>query len=159
MAPAPEPRRSRRPRSPRHGRRGNDRPRWKSPGRPAIPAHFPGRVRWRGDSTRPAGPLHPRRHRARPDRRMNHMPRRQPITPGDFCLAGLTAVEVTTLGQQFGAGRAMDRAIHAAAAQQRRLAALTMASTRSVVMSATRTSSRTGSSWRAEKIRRRPPRA
>jgi len=35
-------------------------------------------------------------------------------------------------------------------------AALTMASTRSVVMSATMTSSRTEPSWRAAKIRRRP---
>jgi hypothetical protein len=52
---------------------------------------------------------------------MNHMPRRQPITPSDFCLAGRAAVEVTTLGEQFGAGRAMNSAIHAAAAEQRRI--------------------------------------
>jgi hypothetical protein len=58
-----------------------------------------------------------------PDRTdgMNHMPRRQPITPGDFCLAGRAAVETAALGQQFGTGRAMDSAIHATAAEQRRI--------------------------------------
>ena len=56
-----------------------------------------------------------------PDRTdgMNHMPRRQPITLGDFGVAGLAAMERAAFGQQLGPGRAMDRAIDAAAAEQR----------------------------------------
>jgi hypothetical protein len=50
---------------------------------------------------------------------MNHMPRRQSITFGDFGVAGLAAMERAAFGQQFGAGRAMDRAIDAATAEQR----------------------------------------
>ena len=56
-----------------------------------------------------------------PDRAygMNHMPRRQPVTSGDFGIAGRAAMERAALGKQFRAGRAMDRAIDAAAAEQR----------------------------------------
>ena len=86
-----------------------------------------------------------------PDRAdgMDHMPRRQPITSGDLGAAGLAAIERAAFGEKLRPGRAMDRAIDAAAAEQRRLAALTMASTRKVVMSATMTSSRAGPIWRA----------
>ncbi len=60
---------------------------------------------------------------AMPDRThgMNHMPRRQPITPGDFGVAGCAAMEGAAFRQQFGPGRTMDRAIHATAAEQRRI--------------------------------------
>ena len=54
----------------------------------------------------------------RPDG-MDHMPRRQPITPGDLGVTGGAAMERAALGQQFGPGRAMDRAIDAATAEQR----------------------------------------
>jgi hypothetical protein len=52
---------------------------------------------------------------------MNHMPCRQTVTFGDFGVAGLAAMEGAALGQQFGAGRAMDRTIDAATAEQRRV--------------------------------------
>jgi hypothetical protein len=52
---------------------------------------------------------------------MNHMPRRQTVTPGDFGVAGLAAMERTAFGQQFGPGPAMDRAIDATTAEQRRV--------------------------------------
>src|SRR6266852_6443430 len=52
---------------------------------------------------------------------MNHMPRRQPITVGDFGVAGLAAMEHAAFGKKFGPGRAMDGAIDAAAAQHRRV--------------------------------------
>ena len=60
---------------------------------------------------------------AMPDRAdgMNHMPRRQPITPGDFGVAGLAAMQRAAFGQQLRPGRAMDRAIDATAAEQRRI--------------------------------------
>ena len=48
---------------------------------------------------------------------MNHMPRRQPITPGDFRVAGFTAVQGAAFSQQLGTSRAMDRAIDATAAK------------------------------------------
>jgi hypothetical protein len=50
---------------------------------------------------------------------MNHMPRRQPISQGDFGAAGLAAMERAAFGEKLGAGRAVDRTIDAAAAQQR----------------------------------------
>ena len=58
-----------------------------------------------------------------PDRAdgMNHMPRRQAIASGDFGVAGLAAVQRAAFGQQLRPGRAMDRAIDAAAAEQRRV--------------------------------------
>ena len=58
---------------------------------------------------------------AMPDRTdgMNYIPRRQPVTSGDFGVARLAATQRTAFGQQLGTGRAMDCAIHAAAAEQR----------------------------------------
>ena len=60
---------------------------------------------------------------AMPDRThgMDHMPRRQPISPGDLGATGLAAMERAAFGQQLRPGRAMDRAIDPAAAQQRRV--------------------------------------
>jgi hypothetical protein len=54
-----------------------------------------------------------------PDRphSMNHMPGRQPVSLGDFGIAGCAAVQRTAFGQQFGAGAAMDGAIDAAPAE------------------------------------------
>jgi hypothetical protein len=52
---------------------------------------------------------------------MNYMPRRQTVTFGDFGVAGLAAMERAAFGQQFGPGRAMDRTIDAATAEQRRV--------------------------------------
>ena len=49
---------------------------------------------------------------------MNHMPCRQTITFGDFGAAGLAAMERAAFGQQLGPGRAMDRPIDAATAEQ-----------------------------------------
>jgi len=54
----------------------------------------------------------------RPDG-MNHMPRRQAITPGDFGVAGLAAMQRAAFDQQLGSGRAMDRTVDAATAEQR----------------------------------------
>jgi hypothetical protein len=52
---------------------------------------------------------------------MDHMPRRQTITLGDFRAAGLAAMERAAFGQQIRPGGAMDRAIDAATAEQRRV--------------------------------------
>ena len=54
-----------------------------------------------------------------PDRAdgMNHMPGQKPITPGDFRVAGFAAMKRAALDKKFWPGRAMDRAIDAAAAQ------------------------------------------
>ena len=52
---------------------------------------------------------------------MDHMLGRQSISAGDFGVAGLAAMERAAFGEQFGPGRAMDRAIDAAAAKQRRI--------------------------------------
>jgi hypothetical protein len=49
---------------------------------------------------------------------MDHMPRRQPISSGDLGVASLAALEAAAFGQKLGPGRAMDRTIDAAAAQQ-----------------------------------------
>src|SRR5258706_6755616 len=48
-----------------------------------------------------------------PDRAdgMNHMPRRQPVTPGDFGVTGRTAMQGAAFGQKLRSGRAMDGAI------------------------------------------------
>ena len=56
-----------------------------------------------------------------PDRAhgMNDMPCRQPITPGDFGVAGVAAMERVAFRQQLRAGRPVDRTVHAAAAEQR----------------------------------------
>src|SRR3569833_1891846 len=50
---------------------------------------------------------------------MDHVGCRQPITPGDLGIAGVAAMELTTLFDQLRPCGAMDRAIHAAAAEQR----------------------------------------
>src|SRR5258708_16327518 len=50
---------------------------------------------------------------------MNHMPRRQTITFGDFGAAGLTAIQGAALREKLRPGGAMDRSIHAATAEQR----------------------------------------
>src|SRR5664280_1298552 len=56
-----------------------------------------------------------------PDRAdgVNHMPRRQPIRFGDLGSAGLAAMKRAALGEKRGPGRAMDRPVHTAAAEQR----------------------------------------
>ena len=58
-----------------------------------------------------------------PDRTdgMDHMLRLEPIPAGDLGVAGRAAIQRAALGKQFGAGGAMDRAIDAAAAEQRRI--------------------------------------
>ena len=56
----------------------------------------------------------------RPDG-MNHMSCRKPITFGDFCISGRTAVEGAAFGEKLGSGRAVDRAVDATAAEQRRV--------------------------------------
>ena len=55
-----------------------------------------------------------------PDRAddMNHMPRRQPISVGDLGAAGLAAIQGAAFQEKFGPGRAMDRPIDAATAEQ-----------------------------------------
>jgi hypothetical protein len=56
-----------------------------------------------------------------PDRAdgVNHMPGWQAITSGNLGSAGLAAAQCAAFGNQLRAGRAMDRTIDAAAAQQR----------------------------------------
>ena len=56
----------------------------------------------------------------RPDR-VNHVLRRQPVPSGDFGVAGRTAVERAAFGKQLRTGGAMDRAIDAAPAKERRI--------------------------------------
>jgi hypothetical protein len=55
-----------------------------------------------------------------PDRAdgMNHMRRRQPISGGDFGVAGFAAMEGAAFGEKLRPGRTMDRAIDAATAEQ-----------------------------------------
>jgi hypothetical protein len=48
---------------------------------------------------------------------VNHIARREPVALGDARLAGRAATQGASFGQQFRAGRAMNRAIHAAARQ------------------------------------------
>jgi hypothetical protein len=52
---------------------------------------------------------------------MNHVPRRQPVSQGDFGVAGLAAMEGTAFREKLGPRRAMDRAIDAAPAEQGRI--------------------------------------
>ena len=52
---------------------------------------------------------------------MNGVPGRKPIALGDFGVAGRAAIERAAFGEQFGPGRAMDRAIDATPAEQRRI--------------------------------------
>ena len=54
----------------------------------------------------------------RPDG-MNHVPRRQPETPGDFGVTGRTALQGSAFGEKLRPSRAMDGAIDATAAEQR----------------------------------------
>ena len=49
---------------------------------------------------------------------MNHMSCRQPISVGDLGAAGLAAIQGAAFGQKFRPGRAMDRPIDAATAEQ-----------------------------------------
>ena len=51
--------------------------------------------------------------------RVDHMLRRQPIAAGDLGAAGLAAAECPAFGEQFRSGSAMDRAVDAAATEQR----------------------------------------
>jgi hypothetical protein len=52
---------------------------------------------------------------------MNHMPRRQPISQGDFSVAGLAAMQRAAFGKKLRSRGAMDRAIDAAATEQGRI--------------------------------------
>ena len=58
-----------------------------------------------------------------PDRSdgMNDMPRRKTISQRYFGIAGFAAIKRAAFGEQLRSGRAMDRAIDAAPAQQRRI--------------------------------------
>ena len=58
-----------------------------------------------------------------PDRTdgVDHMPRRKPVSAGDLGVARRAAIERAAFGEQFGPGGAMDRAIDAAPAEQRRI--------------------------------------
>ena len=60
---------------------------------------------------------------AAPDRAdgVNDEPRWQTISASQFRLAGLTTAQRSAFGEQFGAGGAMNRAIHSAAAEKRRI--------------------------------------
>src|SRR6185295_15133860 len=64
-------------------------------------------------AARPAAP-------DRPDG-VDHVPRRQPSRAGDLRIARLAATQVATLGEQLGPGGAVDRAVDAPAAEQRRV--------------------------------------
>jgi hypothetical protein len=50
---------------------------------------------------------------------MDHIPRRQSISFGDFGAAGLAAMQGAAFGEKLRPGRAMDCAIDAATAEQR----------------------------------------
>jgi hypothetical protein len=56
-----------------------------------------------------------------PDRAngMNHMPRGQTVTACDFGAAGFGPTERAAFGKELGTGRAMDRAVDTAAAEER----------------------------------------
>jgi hypothetical protein len=58
-----------------------------------------------------------------PDRAhsVNHMPRPKPITSGDFGVAGGASMKGAAFRQQLRPGRTMDRTVHAAATEQRRI--------------------------------------
>ena len=49
------------------------------------------------------------------------MPGRQPVTSGDLGVAGVAAVQAAAFGQQLRPGRAMDSAIDATSAEERRI--------------------------------------
>jgi hypothetical protein len=48
---------------------------------------------------------------------MDHMPGRKPIAIGDLGAASIAAMERAAFDEKLGAGRAMDRTIHATAAE------------------------------------------
>jgi hypothetical protein len=52
---------------------------------------------------------------------VDDMPRRQPMAGRDFGVTGLATIEGSAFGQEFGAGSAVNRAIDATAAEQRRV--------------------------------------
>ena len=52
---------------------------------------------------------------------MDHMPRRKIVSSGDLGAAGLATMEVAAFGKKLRPGRAMDRAVDATAAEQRRV--------------------------------------
>jgi hypothetical protein len=56
-----------------------------------------------------------------PDRadRVNHMPRRQPITGRDLCSAGLAAAQRAAFGNKLRASHAMNRTVDATASEKR----------------------------------------
>ena len=56
-----------------------------------------------------------------PDRSdgMNDMPRRKPVALGDLGVAGFAAMKRAAFGEQLGSCGAMNRAVDAAAAEQR----------------------------------------
>src|SRR5436305_11734121 len=60
---------------------------------------------------------------AAPDRadRVDHMPHREPARAGDLRVAGLAAAEPAVLVEQLRPGGPMDRAVDAAAAEERRV--------------------------------------
>lgn len=52
---------------------------------------------------------------------VDHMRRLELVAAGDLGIAGLATVQRAAFGNKFGAGRAVDGAIDATAAQQRRI--------------------------------------
>jgi hypothetical protein len=60
---------------------------------------------------------------AAPDRpdRVNDEPGRQTISASNFRLPGLTTAQRSTFGEQFRSGSAMNRAVHSAPAEKRRV--------------------------------------
>ena len=58
---------------------------------------------------------------AMPDRAygVNHMPGREPVASGDFCIAGGTTAKAAAFGEQLPPGSAMDGAVDATSAEQR----------------------------------------
>ena len=75
--------------------------------------------------------------RATPARPHGSRARRKPVAARDLRLAGVAAAERAAFREKLRPGGAVDRAVDAATAEQRLFAALTIASTSSVVMSAT----------------------
>jgi len=53
----------------------------------------------------------------RPDR-VNDVARRQTVTPGDLCVAGVAAVEGAAFREQLRSSRIVDRTVDAAAAEE-----------------------------------------
>ncbi len=88
---------------------------------------------------------------------VDHMPRRQPIALGDLGVAGLATIQHAAFDRELRPGCAMNRAVDAAAAEQRRIGGVddgVNAQGRDV---GDETSSRAEATWREAKLRRRPP--